>query len=154
MGAYFYDTLIGKILLQDGPAGIERLYFDGGIRPRELPLEETPLLQEAARQLSAYLAGKRKAFELPLAPDGTLFQRNVWQVLRTIPYGETLSYGEVAELAGVSRGAQAVGMACRQNPIPLFIPCHRVVGADGALTGFAGGLPLKCRLLELERLHA
>lgn len=113
--------------------------------------EWCPLLDEAKRQLTEYAAGTRTSFSLPLAPTGTAFQQTVWAVLREIPYGETRTYGEIAAAIGKPKGAQAVGMACRNNPILLMIPCHRVMGATGALTGFAAGTELKAQLLTLEK---
>ena len=112
--------------------------------------EETPLLLEAERQLSEYFAGRRKAFDLPLAPKGTPFQCAVWQALTEIPYGETRTYGEIAVAVGRDRAFRAVGMANHCNPIPVIIPCHRVIGANGSLTGYADGLERKARLLALE----
>lgn len=113
---------------------------------------ETALLRKAASQLSEYFAGERREFDLPLAPRGTSFQQAVWEVLKTIPYGETMTYGQVARSVGRPRGAQAVGQAVGANPIPFLIPCHRVIGKHGRLTGFALGLELKERLLDLEQL--
>jgi len=101
-------------------------------------------------QLHEYFLGKRRAFDLPLEPRGTPFERRVWARLLEIPYGATTSYGEIANEFGLSNGARAVGRANGANPIPIVIPCHRVIGADGTLTGFGGGLPLKRALLELE----
>ena len=112
--------------------------------------EETPLLLEAERQLSEYFEGRRKAFDLPLAPNGTPFQCAVWQALTEIPYGETRTYGEIAGAVGRGKAFRAVGMANHCNPIPVIIPCHRVIGADGSLTGYADGLDRKARLLALE----
>jgi len=111
---------------------------------------ETALLKEAFRQLAEYLSGERKAFDLPLAPAGTPYQRKVWQALLKIPYGATASYKEVAAQTGNAKAARAVGMANNRNPIPIFIPCHRVIGADGSLVGYGCGLDIKRRLLELE----
>ncbi|AOZ52077.1 methylated-DNA--[protein]-cysteine S-methyltransferase [Chromobacterium vaccinii] len=110
-------------------------------------------LAEVARQLAEYQAGERQAFDLPLAPQGTAFQQQVWAALREIPYGHTVSYGELARALGNPDGARAVGRANATNPIALIVPCHRVLGTDGSLTGYAGGLPLKAALLrfELER---
>jgi methylated-DNA-[protein]-cysteine S-methyltransferase len=105
----------------------------------------------AHEQLRAYTRGQLKEFSLPLDPQGTPFQRAVWAALLKIPYGETRTYGEIAAAIGRPGAARAVGMACRSNPIGLIIPCHRVVGGDGTLTGYAGGLALKARLLEHER---
>jgi methylated-DNA-[protein]-cysteine S-methyltransferase len=107
-------------------------------------------LREAARQLEEYFAGQRRDFELDLAPEGTPFQRRVWQALETIPYGETWSYGELARTIGKPSASRAVGAANGRNPISIFIPCHRVIGADGSLTGYGWGTDIKARLLALE----
>lgn len=114
--------------------------------------DEDPLLREAVCQLRAYFAGELQEFELPLLPDGTGFQRSVWEELQRIGYGETASYGEVARRLGMSAAAaRAVGLANGRNPIPIVVPCHRVVGANGTLTGYAGGVPRKQLLLDLEQ---
>lgn len=110
----------------------------------------TPLLDEAARQLEEYFNGLRRDFDLPLAPSGTLFQRKVWDALRQIPYGQTRSYKQIACAAGHPLAYRAVGMANNRNPLPIVIPCHRVVGSSGALVGYAGGLDIKRLLLDLE----
>ena len=110
-----------------------------------------PLLEEAARQLRAYFAGQRQAFSLPLGPRGTAFQLQVWQALQTIPYGEVRTYGEIARAIGKPKACRAVGMANHKNPISIIVPCHRVVGADGSLTGYGGGLAAKEFLLALEQ---
>ena len=112
--------------------------------------DRTPLLDEAARQLAEYFEGRRRDFTLPLAPAGTPFQREVWAALREIPYGETRSYKDIACAVGRPLACRAVGMANTRNPLPIVIPCHRVVGASGALTGYAGGLEVKSKLLALE----
>ena len=113
--------------------------------------EETGLLTLARDQLAAYFDGRRKSFALPLAPAGTGFQHRVWAALCDIPYGEVRSYGDLAQMLG--SGPRAIGMACARNPLPIFIPCHRVVGANGALKGYSGGdgLVSKSFLLDLER---
>lgn len=108
-------------------------------------------VEEAEGQLKEYFEGKRTAFSLPLLPEGTAFQQKVWKALETIPYGETRSYKEIAELAGCPQGFRAVGMANNRNPISIVIPCHRVIGADGGLVGYGGGLHLKKQLLDLEQ---
>ena len=108
------------------------------------------LLQAAAIQLDAYFAGRRRQFDLPLAPAGTAFQQRVWAALREIPFGDTDSYGALAGRIGAAGSARAVGAANRSNPIAIVVPCHRVIGSDGALTGYAGGLERKRRLLLLE----
>ena len=112
--------------------------------------QETPLLRHAFEQLSGYLAGVRKDFDLPLAPAGTPFQRKVWDALLQIPYGQTRSYQQVAEAVGSPKGFRAVGMANNRNPIAVFIPCHRVIGADGCMVGYGGGVDIKVALLGVE----
>ncbi len=109
-----------------------------------------PVLVEADRQLTEYLAGKRTAFELSIHVEGTPFQKRVWQYLLTIPYGQTRSYGHVARAMGSGSASRAVGLATSKNPLSIVVPCHRVIGASGRLTGFAGGLEIKARLLTLE----
>lgn len=109
-----------------------------------------PVLCEAKRQLGEYFAGQRRKFELPLAPAGTKFQRRVWKALEHIPYGETCAYGEIARRIGKPKAVRAVGAANGANPIPIIVPCHRVIGADGSLTGYGGGLTRKKKLLALE----
>lgn len=124
-----------------------------GPAPGGAAMGETPLLHEAARQLADYFAGRRTAFDLPLAPDGTPFRQAVWQALGTVPYGSTSTYAQIAAAVGNPRACRAVGMANHFNPLPILIPCHRIVGANGRLTGYAGGLERKQALLELERRH-
>lgn len=114
-------------------------------------MEPGPLLRLARDQLREYFAGRRRDFDLPLAPRGTQFQLLVWRALRAIPYGETRSYGQIAAAAGNPRACRAVGLANNRNPIAIIVPCHRVIGADGSLTGYAAGLDIKARLLALEK---
>jgi len=109
------------------------------------------MIHPVATQLQEYFSGIRKDFDLTLAPKGTPFQKLVWRELTNIPYGQTRTFGEIAAAIGKPGAARAVGMACNRNPIWLLIPCHRVVGRNGALTGYAGGLDMKCKLLELEQ---
>ena len=135
---------------EEGP--ITRLYLPNTPTPRLMP-HETPLLSRAREQLLGYLAGERKEFDLPLAPQGTPFQQKVWKTLREIPWGETRSYKDIALAAGCPKGFRAVGMANHRNPIPIFIPCHRVIAADGSLGGYAGGLELKKALLTIEGMQ-
>lgn len=111
---------------------------------------DSPLLDQAARQLAEYFAGTRRRFTIPLAADGTEFQRRVWQALAAIPYGERRTYGAIAAAIGRPRASRAVGLACGRNPLLIFIPCHRVVGAGGSLGGFSAGLDAKAHLLTLE----
>ena len=122
----------------------------GGL-PEEFDMTETPLLKLAAVEIQEYLDGKRKTFDLPLAPEGTPFQKQVWQELRKIPYGQTATYGEIAAAVGIPKGARAIGRANHENPIAILIPCHRVVGADRRLTGYAAGVEIKKALLTIEQ---
>jgi methylated-DNA-[protein]-cysteine S-methyltransferase len=142
------DSPIGPLGLIASDAALQGVVFDGRtIRPER----KSPLLDEAARQLEAYFAGELVAFDLPLELSGTDFQRRCWLALATIPYGQTVSYGEQARRLGLgTEKARAVGAANGSNPLPLVLPCHRVIGADGSLTGFGGGLHVKRFLLELE----
>ena len=119
--------------------------------PEGLPNQ---VAMQAVHQLLEYFSGRRTCFDLPLSPKGTPFQQQVWQELCRIPYGQTRTYGEIAAAIGKPGAARAVGMACNRNPIWLLIPCHRVVSKDGSLTGYAGGLDMKRRLLELEQTYA
>ena len=151
---YFYPTPLGNIgIAADGNA-ITNLIFPGEPVPQELLEQETDRLKEAGRQLQLYLAGELTVFTLPLAPAGTEFQRLVWNSLETIPYGETRSYQAIAQRVGNKNACRAVGQANHRNPIPIFIPCHRVIGVDGRLTGYGGGLGIKAYLLELEKRPA
>lgn len=149
MDFYQFSTPFGPMALAEEDGAITHLYLPGCPTPR-LVSHPTPLLLEGERQLLEYLGGQRKVFDLPLSPQGTPFQRRVWQALEDIPWGETRTYRDIAQAVDSPRGFRAVGMANHHNPIPIFIPCHRVVGADGSLTGYAGGLELKQALLSLE----
>jgi methylated-DNA-[protein]-cysteine S-methyltransferase len=121
------------------------------LSPRCGGTDETELLLKVKQQLEEYFSGTRQRFELPLAPRGTDFRQRVWLALGNIPYGETRTYGEIARAVGSEKASRAVGMACKCNPIPIIIPCHRVVGAAGKLTGYALGLEMKQALLALEK---
>ena len=151
MYTYFYDYSIGRIGITEKDGKITNVYITNKELPRDMQLTETPLLKEAARQLESYFAGELKEFSLPLEPSGTDFMRQVWSALCEIPFGKTATYGEIAERIGRPKAARAVGLANNRNPIPIFIPCHRVIGADGSLTGYAGGLDMKKKLLDLEK---
>lgn len=151
---FFYSTSIGKIGIADNDEAITNLFFSDEKVPKDVSLKETALIREAAAQLKDYLAGKRKAFELPLAMEGTAFQQTVWKALTAIPYGETRSYGQIAESIGNPKACRAVGLANNKNPIAVFVPCHRVIGANGKLVGYAGGLDMKEKLLGMEKQHA
>lgn len=147
------------MMMVDSPLGMLCLEEEGGAltqvtlglpAPGTAP-EETPLLLRACRELQEYFAGERLYFDLPLAPKGTNFQRRVWRAIASIPFGQTRTYRQVAAFVESPRAARAVGAAAGRNPLPLFIPCHRVIGTDGALTGFALGVDKKEWLLRLER---
>jgi methylated-DNA-[protein]-cysteine S-methyltransferase len=155
------QTEIGELLVAVSEQGVCRIGFPVELSGRwiswfqrhygALPVpRDHPLLRQATEQLEEYFEGGRRDFDLLLALKGTPFQLKVWEELRKIPYGGTVSYGEIARRIDCPRGCQAVGAAVGQNPVPIMVPCHRVVGFDGALVGFGGGLQLKERLLELE----
>ncbi len=148
------DSPVGELLASADAAGrITGLHFLDGHR---LPARDSSWVRDEQalaslrRQLEEYFAGERREFELDLAPSGTPFQLSVWRELRAIPYGETASYGEIAAAVGQPGAARAVGGANNRNPIAIIVPCHRVIGANGTLTGYGGGLPRKQRLLALE----
>lgn len=143
------DTPFGPMVLE-GEETLTRLWLPNTLPDDRGRGEETPLLRAARTQLLEYLSGARRSFDLPLDPAGTDFQRSVWEALRAIPYGQTRTYGEIAAVVGRPKAVRAVGQANHVNPLPIFIPCHRVVGKNGALTGYAGGLNLKSALLALE----
>jgi methylated-DNA-[protein]-cysteine S-methyltransferase len=150
---YEMDSPIGGLLLAGDGEALSRVYFQAGPRPRRPSPEwchEERALAQARQELEEYFAGTRQTFDVPLAPQGTPFQLQVWQALRRIPYGQTVAYGELARQLGFPAGARAVGLANGANPLPIIVPCHRVIGADGSLTGFGGGLPIKHALLTLE----
>jgi methylated-DNA-[protein]-cysteine S-methyltransferase len=140
-----------RLLLTAGVAGIRSIEFAPFAPSAAAPNPAHPLLAEAVRQLHAYFDGRLRRFDLPLDLAGTDFQRRVWLELTRIPYGETRSYSELARAIGAPKAVRAVGAANGANPIPIVVPCHRVIGAHGNLIGYGGGLPLKRRLLSLER---
>jgi len=147
---YFtYSLTKIKVVITEENNAITGVLWDAKM-PTGFVKIETPLIKKAAAQIEEYLNGKRKKFSLPLALRGTPFQMDVWRALQTIPYGETRSYKEIAELIHRPKAVRAVGMANHRNPISIIVPCHRVIGHNGSLTGYGGGLPLKRRLLELE----
>ncbi|MDR7870430.1 MAG: methylated-DNA--[protein]-cysteine S-methyltransferase [Tissierellaceae bacterium] len=148
---YFYETEIGSICLGEEDSFITNLYFKNEWDLEESQVKETPLIKEAKKQLDEYLTGNRKEFDLPLKAIGTEFQQKVWDALQEIPYGETRYYGEIAEMIGNPKAPRAVGLANNRNPISIFIPCHRVIGKNGKLVGYGGGLHIKELLLNLEK---
>jgi len=151
---FYYETDLGTIGIAETEGSVTHLFFSGEKFPENnYTIKETPVLAEAAKQLAEYLNGTRREFSLPLAPSGTEFMQRVWKALQEIPYGETRSYKEIAAAAGNSKACRAVGMANNRNPISIFIPCHRVIGAGGDLIGYGGGLDKKSFLLDLEKKH-
>ncbi|MGH8085642.1 MAG: methylated-DNA--[protein]-cysteine S-methyltransferase [Lysobacter sp.] len=153
------DSPVGPLLLAADDDGLRAIEFqpsrhavrrDAGWYEVDWAECTHPLLRQAQQQLNEYFDGNRLTFELPLAPRGTAFQRDVWQMLASIPYGGTISYAQLASKIGKPSATRAVGAANGRNPLPIVLPCHRVIGADGSLTGFGGGLPTKRFLLQLE----
>ncbi len=149
------DSPVGPLTLVATDAGLREVRWGGPDPAADAPAEapDHPVLTQAARQLAEYFSGDRTAFDVPLDLAGTPFQQAVWALLRAIPYGATTTYGALAETLGEAGKARAVGLANAKNPVAIIVPCHRVVGASGALTGFAGGLDAKAFLLRLERRH-
>jgi methylated-DNA-[protein]-cysteine S-methyltransferase len=144
------ETKVGPIGIAEEEQFLTHLFFNQKKSPADAVEKWTPFLRKVAQELKEYLSGKRKKFDVPLKFYGTDFQLSVWNALLTIPYGETRSYRDIAEQIGNAKACRAVGMANHWNPIAIVVPCHRVIGADGSLTGFGGGLTLKQQLLELE----
>lgn len=150
---FYYSTPLGEIGIAEEGGCITNLFFTKDyVDNYEYIIDETNIHKQAINQLIEYFAKNRRIFTLPLAPEGTNFQMRVWQALCEIPYGETQSYKEIAKIIGNPNGARAVGMANNKNPIPIVIPCHRVIGSNGKLVGYAGGLKIKEYLLNLESL--
>ena len=148
------ESPVGPLLLAGDERGVRFLLFGKGrhaIAPAPEWQPDSGLLTEPARQLLAYFNGTLRQFDVPVAPQGTPFQRSVWAALQQIPYGETVSYGELARRLGNPKAVRAVGLANGSNPISIIIPCHRVIGSNGSLVGYGGGLPTKQALLALER---
>ena len=150
MNYQLLDTPIGTLRLVCDDGRLVAIEFEGQYALDARPDDTDAVLTETARQLREYFNGKRQHFDLPLAPGGTDFQRTVWRALRDIPYGEVRSYRDIALAIGRASAVRAVGAANGRNPVPIVVPCHRVIGSDGSLTGFAGGLDAKKRLLQRE----
>ena len=150
----FVDSPVGPLFVAADDAGLRAIEFRENRHPvkdkGDWSEGDNAVLRDARRQLGEYFAGTRRTFELPLSPVGTEFQLGVWTTLATIPYGETISYAQLAARVGKPTAMRAVGAANGRNPLPIVLPCHRVIGADGSLTGFGGGLPTKQFLLKLE----
>ena len=151
MSSLIYQSPFGPVSLKEENGALICCGFG---RDGAETADRAPVLYETARQLDEYFAGRRKEFDLPLAPNGTVFQQNVWQALQKIPYGTTVSYKDIAVAIGNPQACRAVGMANHNNPIGIIVPCHRVIGANGKLTGYAGGLDKKQLLLDLEFRHS
>jgi methylated-DNA-[protein]-cysteine S-methyltransferase len=149
----YLDTPVGRLLLAREERDLRLINFQRRRLPRPDPRwhESPDAFDDVVSQLTEYFAGQRQRFELPLAPEGTPFQQRVWRELQDIPYGVTISYGQLAARIGQPTASRAVGLANGSNPLAIVIPCHRVIGANGTLTGYGGGLPIKERLLALER---
>lgn len=160
--SYKYKTMpspVGRLKLVASDNGLAAVLWENHDPPwapleSSIEQEEHPVLAETERQLNEYFQGKRRSFSIDLDPVGTDFQKTVWKELREIPFGETRSYGELAKQIGRPKASRAVGAANGRNPIGIIIPCHRVLGASGKLTGFAGGLKVKAQLLDLEKIAA
>ncbi|MCC8018959.1 MAG: methylated-DNA--[protein]-cysteine S-methyltransferase [Rikenellaceae bacterium] len=150
---FFYETAHGPFGICERGGAVSAV-FSGRSVPDGYTVAETPLIKRAAVQLGEYFVGRRREFDLPLHASGTPFELKVWQALRDIPYGQTRTYGQIAAAVGSPKACRAVGRANSRNPHIILTPCHRVIGADGRLTGFAAGLDLKGSLLALERLHS
>jgi len=148
-------TKLGTFVLHGNEQGITGISLPGTCPLPKKPATASPrhsaILDDAARQITEFVNGERTTFDLPLSVTGTQFQMRVWNIIQTIPFGHTLSYGEIGHRLGNKKMARAVGGAANANPVPLIIPCHRVIGANGRLTGFAGGLKMKKCLLTLEK---
>lgn len=152
---YSFDG-VGRLLLGEEAGSITDLHFEkSGTRPRgSVMMKETEVLAKAGRQLGEYFRGERRVFSLPLALRGTPFQLRCWEALRAVPYGKTATYGDIARAAGSPKAFRAAGMANNRNPVAIIVPCHRIIGADGSLTGYGGGLEIKAFLLALEAKYS
>lgn len=146
-----YDTVIGKIIIEESEEKISRIEIVNGTENFDGKEEETELINKTYKELDEYFRGKRKTFDIPLKIEGTEFQKKVWNALLEIPYGETRSYLEIAKRIGNPKASRAVGMANHNNKIIIIIPCHRVIGSNKKLVGYAGGLDVKEKLLKLEQ---
>ncbi|GHV63526.1 methylated-DNA--protein-cysteine methyltransferase [Bacteroidia bacterium] len=146
---YTYNTPIGYITITANEKAVIKIAF--GKQKEDGEQKETSQLKIASTQIEEYFVGKRRIFDFPIQPKGTPFQLQVWAALRQIPYGQTRSYKQIAESIGHPKACRAVGMANNKNPLPIVVPCHRVIGADGKLVGYAGGLEVKKTMLELEK---
>jgi len=150
MSLFFYNTKIGKIGIEEKNEHICGVYFGDKKFTEKNNLHETPLIKKAYFELEDYLNCRLKNFSVPLNPCGTEFMLEIWQLLTEIPYGQTLSYKNLAEKCGKPKSSRAIGVICSKNPLPIFIPCHRVIGSNGKIKGYLGGKSIKEKLLSLE----
>lgn len=149
----YYQSPIGRLLLVGTDGVLEELHFPNSLEQIQIPEDwrcDEQSFQQVLQQLGEYFAGRRRQFDLKIAPKGTDFQKSVWQELCRIPFGQTASYGDIAMRIGNPKACRAVGLANAKNPLPIIVPCHRVIGKDGSLTGFGGGLAIKQQLLDIE----
>lgn len=151
MTLYFQQTPLGKLGIAEHAGKITDVYFADETIPQGVDIAETALINEAFSQLNAYFTGQLTEFTLPLAPRGTAFQQSVWRALCAVPHASTASYKDIAFAIGNPKAVRAVGQANNKNPIPIFIPCHRIIGSNGKMVGYSGGLEMKAFLLALER---
>lgn len=149
MKGHIYESIIGPLTFLEKQGFLTEICF--GESSKKYQKEETPLLKESFKQMQEYLEGKRQSFSLPYKHEGSLFQKKVLEALISIPYGKTRSYEQIAQEIGNPKAARAVGMACHRNSLPILIPCHRVMGKQGNLVGYAGGISVKEFLLQLEK---
>ena len=148
--AVYIQTPLGQIGIAQNDRAITNVFFGKTVVPKDFIVEETSLLKEASRQLLEYFNGTRRLFHLPIEMEGTDFEKSVWKSLETIPYGETRSYSDIARMIERPGACRAVGRANSKNPLSIIVPCHRVIGTNGKLTGYAGGVDMKKRLLQIE----
>ena len=153
---FIYQSLYGDIFIEIDDDRVVKLTYivEDPTLPQNTEIKKTPIISSVIKQLDDYFSGKRTEFNFPIKLIGTPFQKRVWDELKTIPYGETRTYGQIAKSIGKPNASRAVGGACHNNPICLVVPCHRVIGSNCKLTGFAGGLDIKEKLLQLEKLNA
>lgn len=150
---FYYETLIGKIGIAEEYGFITNVYFMNMRQPLDAKVYETDILKEGYVQINEYLNGELKEFDLPLNPKGTDFQQTVWSELLNIRYGETTSYKDIAAKTGKPSACRAIGNSINKNPIPIIIPCHRVIASDSTLCGYVGGVDIKKKLLDLEKIY-
>jgi len=151
---WYYDFPTGTMGIAQENDAITHIFFKGLGNFEGFEIKETQLIKRMAEEIEEYFAGKRRSFDIPLSMSGTDFQRSVWKALQTIPFGETRSYKDIATQIGNPKACRAVGMANNRNPVAIVVPCHRVIGQDGSMTGYAGGISVKEYLLDVEKRNA